>query len=130
MPVNWTNNFNDNQVAATIQFKVNGAAQNATTTLAVDEFVQTDPIDGSVNWKVGDEFEIAGVTDQLYTIEAIGFAGAAGNLTISPATKASGPADNALCSKEGGSASDSADGYAGNQGSAENHLRLRNMGII
>ena len=129
MAVNWTNNFNDNQAIATVQFLVKGDSQTGAT-LTVDEFVETDPIDGSVNWKVGDEFEIVGLA-KLYTITSI--TEDSGNsdwdIGVSPNLESS-PANNAKCSKEGGASDDSEDAYAGNQGSAENHLRLRNMGLI
>jgi hypothetical protein len=142
MPVNWTNNFNDTEPVATVQFVVNGTKTSGTT-LTVDSFVQTDS-DGGANWAVGDEFLIvndftgttanvgaaADLNDTLYTIEAIGFTGAAGNLTVSPAfvnTTAGKALDDAICLKE---PKDATHKYRGTQRSAENHLRLRNMGII
>tara|TARA_Y100000310_G_scaffold324013_1_gene385268 strand:+ start:345 stop:737 length:393 start_codon:yes stop_codon:yes gene_type:complete len=126
--VNWTNNVNDTQTDATIQFLINNVSHEGAgqTDITVDEFVQTDPIDGSVNWKVGDEFTIAG-NAQVYTITVIGFTGSGGDLTIERKGGVAGGLaaqanNNVVCSKE--------DSYKGNQGSAENHLRLRNMGII
>ena len=125
---NWTTNFNDLQATATIQFRINNGSNEAIgqTVITVDEFVQTDPIDGSVNWKVGDEFTVAG-NAQVYTITNIGFAGTGGDLTIEREGGAAGgliaeAADDVLCTKESS--------YKGNQGSAENHLRLRRQGQI
>jgi hypothetical protein len=137
MPVNWTNNFNDTEPTATVQFLVDGTKISGTT-LTVDEFVQTDS-DGGANWAVGDEFVIVNggtigggsdLNDTLYTIEAIGFTDTDGDLTVTPAfanTNAGKATDDAVCMKEPKSATNS---YGGTQRSAENHLRLRNMGII
>ncbi len=121
MPVQWTNNFNDAQTTATIQMDVKGGSQTGAT-LVVDGFVETDPIDGSVNWKVGDEFTIAGLS-KLYTITSIveDEGNSDWDIGVSPNLEGS-PSNNAACLKE--------DSYKGNQGSAENHLRLRNMGLI
>lgn len=126
MATEWTNNFNDVQAVGTIQFKIDGEEAQGQTTISVDHFVETDPIDGSVNWKVGDEFTIAGDTT-LYSIVSITAGSGTGDaknfdLVITPATVLDPTPNNTDCTKE--------DSYKGNQGSAENHLRLRNMGII
>ena len=126
MATEWTNNFNDVQSTATITFKIDGEEAQGQTTISVDFFVLTDPLDGSVNWKAGDEFTIAGDTT-LYSIVSITAGSGTGDdqnfdLVITPATVLDPTPNNTVCTKE--------DSYKGYQGSAENHLRLRNQGQI
>ena len=129
MATNWTNNFNDEQSTDVITFLINNASHEAAgqTVLTVDSFNQTDSDGtGRSNWKVGDEFTVAG-NAQVYTITVIGFAGAGGDITIERKGGAAGGLaaqanDNVVCTKEFS--------YKGNHGSAERHLRLRNQGQI
>lgn len=132
-PLNWTNNPNDltiGQSTTVITAKVKGN-QGSGTDLLVDNFTQYDS-DGnpSLNWAAGDEFTITNVADDdddtIYTIESIvagSGSGAAKEWTINhtPTLKVQAD-DNATVTKE--------DSYKGNQRSAENHCRLRNMGLI
>jgi hypothetical protein len=77
---------------------------------------------GRSNWKVGDKFTVTNdSTNTLHEITVIPFAGAAGNITITPGL-AEIALDDEVCTKE--------DSYKGNQGSAAEHLRLRNQGQI
>ena len=125
MPVNWTNNSNDGQSADIITFLINNGSDEAIgqTVITVDDFDQTDTDGvGHPNWKVGDKFTITNdSTNTLHEITAIGFTGAGGDITITPAL-VEAAVDDEVCTKE--------DSYKGNQGSAERHLRLRNQGII
>ena len=127
MPVNWTNNFNDAQTTATVTCVIDQAdAAEDDTTIHVDAFVLEDSDGvGYDNWSVGDEIRIEDNTG-LYTITSIGtVAGTDVDLGISPGLNADVPNDKTVY-KEGPTEV----GYKGNQGSAENHLRLRNLGII
>ena len=134
MPVNWTNNFNDNQTTTVITAKVKTAHAAAEGTVAapleVDNLTRLDH-DGGLNWRAGDEFTITNVAadddDQLYSIVSITAGdtdydtGTVYSLVLNPVLQEIAD-DNATLTKE--------DSYKGNQGSAENHLRLRNQGII
>jgi hypothetical protein len=126
MPVNWTNNFNDNQTTATVTCVIDGAGSEDDVTIHVDAFVLADSDGvGRDNWSVGDEIKIEDNTG-LYTITSIGtVAGTDVDLGISPGLNDDVP-DDKVVYKEGPLEV----GYKGNQGSAENHLRLRNMGLI
>ena len=128
MPVQWTNNFNDNLQSTTVITCSAKGAQPSGTDLVVDNFTQYDS-DGGLNWGVGDEFTINNSPDDdatLYTVVSLsgmGLTGTAREWTIvHTPTLAKQADDNAIVQKE--------DGYKGNQRSAENHLRLRNMGLI
>ena len=134
MPVNWTNNSNDTQYTTVITAKVKVAHPDGEGTtgdpLEVDNLTATDH-DGGLNWRAGDEFTITNVAPDddatLYSITSITAGDANANaatvysLVISPVL-AEIADDNATLTKE--------DSYKGNQGSAENHLRLRNQGQI
>jgi hypothetical protein len=129
MPVNWINNSNDDlQSTTVITAKVDGE-QTSGTTLNVDNFTQYDS-DGGLNWRAGDEFTITNVAadddDQLYSIVSITAGSGSGTAknwawVITP-TLGETADDNGTVTKE--------DSYKGNHGSAENHLRLRSLGII
>ena len=131
-PLNWTNNPNDltiGQSTTVITAKVKGN-QGSGTDLLVDNFTQYDS-DGnpSLNWAAGDEFTITNSPDDdptLYTIVSIVEGSGTGvnqEWTINHTPTLAKEADNnATVTKE--------DSYKGNQRSAENHCRLRNMGII
>jgi hypothetical protein len=134
MPVNWTNNFNDTQsdTVITAKVKVNHAIGEGTVAnpLDVDNLTRLDH-DGGLNWRAGDEFTITNVTDDddatLYSITSITAgdtdydADTVYSLVISPVLAFQAD-NNGTLTKE--------DSYKGNQGSAENHLRLRNLGHI
>ena len=134
MPVNWTNNFNDTQsdTVITAKVKVAHAADEGTVAnpLDVDNLTRLDH-DGGLNWRAGDEFTITNVAadddDQLYSIVSITAgdtdydADTVYSLVLDPVLQEIAD-NNATLTKE--------DSYKGNQGSAENHLRLRNQGQI
>ena len=130
MAVNWTNNFNDNQTTDTIQFTVAGNHSSAATVLSGHSVAEFDS-DGtpSQNWRVGDEFHI-GTATTLYSIVSARFipGNTNGQFIITPGLV--GAKSNGAKATKEGVVSDDDDGYRGNQGSAENHLRLRNMGLI
>ena len=133
MPVQWTNNFNDGQSDTVITGKVKVAHGVGEGTVAnpldVDNLTRLDH-DGGLNWRAGDEFTITNSPDDdatLYSITSITAgdtnynAATVYSLVISPVLKFIAD-DNAIITKE--------DSYKGNQGSAENHLRLRRQGMI
>lgn len=119
MAVEWTNNFNDTQTTDIITAVVT-ADTSSGTSLPVEDFDVTDS-NGNTNWRVGDEFTIEN-DNTLYSIVAIGtITAGVGTLTISPTLQATAN-DGELITKE--------DSYKGNHGSAEEHLRKRNLGLI
>jgi hypothetical protein len=130
MAVQWTNNFNDDLQSDTVITAIVDGNQASGTALKVDNLTLTDH-DGGANWRAGDEFTLKNSNDDdhaavLYSITALSAMGMAGvnkeyTLTISP-TLAAQADNNGVITKE--------DSYKGNHGSAENHLRLRNMGLI
>ena len=130
MPVQWTNNSNDDlQSTTVITATVKVAVAAGLATLNVDNFTQYDS-DGGLNWRAGDEFTITNVADDddatLYSIVSITAGSGSGTakewaLVITPDLNFIAD-NNATLTKE--------DSYKGNQGSAENHLRLRNQGQI
>ena len=125
MAIQWTNNFNDEQTTDVITFAINNGSDEAAgqTVITVDSFNQTDSDGtGRANWKVGDKFTVTNdSTNTLHEITVIDFAGAGGDITITPGL-AETALDDEVCTKE--------DSYKGNHGSAERHLRLRNQGQI
>jgi len=128
-PTTWTNNFNDAEPTATVQFKLSGAATAGDVTLNVDEFVVNDA-DGGLNWKVGDEFTFAtDSTETVYSLSALSVNAGAPTQAIIGFTPvlAENVNNNQLCTKEGPSYGT---GYKGPHRSMENHIRLRNQGQI
>jgi hypothetical protein len=133
MAVQWTNNKNDGQATATITSYLCGAAGNSVTSAATLNLSGFDTTIGQGgkgynNWAVGHEFTIAGDTT-LYSITTVSNLSADsttgdwsyGTIGISPVLAAGAGVGTAI-TKE--------DSYKGNQGSAENHLRLRRLGYI
>jgi len=133
MAVQWTNNKNDGQAASTITSYLCGVAGNfavSSSSLNLSGFGTTIGQGGLgyKNWAVGHEFTIEG-DGTLYSITAMSNLSADsstgdwsyGTATISPVLSAPGRVGAAI-TKE--------DSYKGNQGSAENHLRLRRLGYI
>ena len=129
----WTNNFNDLQATATIQFRLSGAASEDDVAINVDEYVALDS-DGGANWAVGDEFTIqSDLTETIHSIISIDVNSGVATQAIIGVTPAlaQDSNNNKLVTKEGGPyASDGSTGYKGNQRSMENHIRLRNQGQI
>ena len=133
-PVVWQNNSNDTQGTSTITAYLCGVAGNfatSATTLNLSGFSITagQGALGYDNFSVGDEVTIGGGTTH-YEITAMTNLSAgsdsnwsSGNITISPGL------ENLGAVKVGKSVVKE-DSYKGNQGSAENHLRLRNLGHI
>tara|TARA_R100000808_G_C2155447_1_gene167991 strand:- start:14639 stop:15040 length:402 start_codon:yes stop_codon:yes gene_type:complete len=133
MAVIWNNNKNDGQSASTITSYLCGVAGNfaaSASTLNLSGF-GTAILEGSKgynNWAVGHEFTIEG-DGTLYSITAMSNLSAdsttgdwsAGTITISPVLSGAARVGAAI-TKE--------DSYKGNQGSAENHIRLRRLGYI
>jgi hypothetical protein len=128
-PVTWTNNFNDEEPTATVQFKLSGAASEDDVTMNVDEFVENDA-DGGLNWAVGDEFTIAtDSTETVYSLSALAVdpnVATQAVIGFTPAL-AEDVNNNQLCTKEGPSYGT---GYKGPHRSMENHIRLHNLGYI
>lgn len=131
MAVEWTNNFNDEQSADVIGGTVAGSHSLGASSLSAHSFNEADAafgknqVGGRANWAVGDEFTIAG-TSTVYSItsltlddDSLGL----GNATI-------GISPTLDENKDNGDAITKEDSYKGNHGSAENHLRLRNQGIV
>ena len=128
-PTTWTNNFNDGEPTATVQFKLSGGVSAGVATVNVDEFVEFDA-DGGLNWKVGDEFTVAtDSTETVYSLSALSIN--TGNRTLAivgfTPVLAEAVSNNQLCTKEGPSYGT---GYKGPHRSMENHIRLRNQGQI
>tara|TARA_R110000824_G_scaffold44622_2_gene129699 strand:+ start:2096 stop:2497 length:402 start_codon:yes stop_codon:yes gene_type:complete len=133
MAVNWTNNFNDTlQGTDVITAGLSGDHIDNSTTVKLSSFELTDGDGvGHPNWVVGDSFYVTGSASTLYEITAItqstgrtyatDTTGEESNITITPGFDQHLSAGNVIY-KEGG--------YKGNQGSAKNHVRLRNQGLI
>ena len=129
---NWTNNFNDTADfdirGFTVAVAGGGNVADDAKTLSAHSVAQYDD-DGnpSLNWAVGDEFKIVGHT-AVYSITSLDFTTGTTNANIgfnekNATTGADGTISHATSGYKEGS-------YRGFQRSAENHLRLRNMGII
>lgn len=124
----WVNNFNDEQPTATIQAKLSAQAVAGAVDANWKEFVKLDS-DGGANWAIGDEFQLE--SDSTETVHSLTALAIDVNTTeavvgFTPALEETVNAGK-LVYKEGGSYGV---GYAGNQRSMENHLRLRNQGQI
>jgi len=125
----WTNNFNDVEPTATVQFKLSGNAVSGVATANVKEFVENDA-DGGLNWKIGDEFTLAtDSTETVYSLSALSVnAGVPAQAIIGFSPKLPEQVNNGqLGTKEGPSYGV---GYKGPHRSMENHIRLRNQGQI
>ena len=127
--VNWNNNFNDNQAAGIIGATVAGSHSAAVATLSAhsaDEYDAEWAGDvGHKNWRVGDQFTVAGTTT-VYTLTGLtldddGLGKGNASFGFTP------PLDEG---KDDGDAITKEDSYKGNQGSVQNHIRLRNLGYI
>ena len=134
-PIVWQNNKNDSQGTSTITAYLCGVAGNfatSATTLNLSGFSITagQGALGYDNFSVGDEITVGGGTTH-YEITAMTNLSAdattgdwsSGTITISPVL------ENLGAVKVGKSVVKE-DSYKGNQGSAENHLRLRRLGYI
>mgnify|MGYP003642911354 CR=1 FL=1 len=128
-PTTWTNNFNDAEPTATVQFKLSGNALINAVTANIKEFVVNDA-DGGLNWKVGDEFTLASdSTETVYSLSALSVnVGVPAQAIIGFSPKLPEQVNgNQLGTKEGPSYGV---GYKGPHRSMENHIRLRNQGMI
>lgn len=127
----WNNNFNDEQSADTITGTVAGTHGTGMNTLSAHSIQQYDANSrdvGRAQWAIGDQFTVQNdSTNTLYEVTSAGWdpegSGASTNAVfgITP-----GPAE----AFSNGDTITKEDSYKGNQGSAENHLRKRNMGLI
>ena len=120
MPVQWTNNFNDTQSTDVITAAVAGSTGGSTGTSTLSAHSVT-----TGQWAVGDEFTIDDNSDTtLYSITSITMEETgrdSASIGHSPVLAVTAAAAKVILKE---------DSYKGNHRSAENHLRLRNMGII
>ena len=123
MAIQWTNNSNDTQSTDSVQAVLSGYHAASVSVITVASVA--DAGSERAHWANGHEFNIAG-DSTLYSITSAGkLADLMASWVVSPVLALSA-ATGTVVSKEGGGSV----GYKGNQGSAENHLRLRNQGQI
>lgn len=123
MAVNWTNNPNDGQSTDIATAGLSGTHTGSTTTLFLSSFELTDGDGvGHANWKVGDSLTVTGSASTLYGITAIAGHGSDEAVVTIDTGLVETIISGVVINKEGS--------YAGNQGSAANHVRLRNQGQI
>ena len=130
----WNNNFNDEQSADTITGTVAGTHGTGMNTLSAHSIQQYDANSrdvGRAQWAIGDQFTVENdSTNTLYEVTSAGWdpegVGSGAALTNAVFGITPSPAE----AFSNGDTITKEDSYKGTQGSAENHLRKRNMGLI